>query len=185
VLQSATRETAPNRLKPWIGQRTRWMKGWMQTFIVHNRNPALLLRQLGLPAFIVFETLVLGMIIAPVLHCGFALVLAIKWIAGLNTVDSSAWSAFYLGTLMLGYGSAWAMVWLGLRRTGQTGLLGGQAMLPLYWLLMGIATIRASCELVVRPFYWFKSPHEPAAMTRRTPEALGTLKRPRRTSASI
>src|SRR5690606_32805623 len=38
VLQSATREAAPTRLRPWLGQRTRWMKGWMQTFIVHNRE---------------------------------------------------------------------------------------------------------------------------------------------------
>ncbi len=166
VLDSATHETAPTRIKPWMGQRTRWMKGWMQTFVVHNRNPILLLRELGWPAFLVFEALVLGMIIAPVLHCGFALVLAIGLLGGWNTPELSAWWAFYLAILILGYGSALAMVAMGLARTGQTGLLGRQALLPVYWLLMGIATLRAACELVVRPFYWFKSPHEPIQVRR-------------------
>lgn len=44
---SVTREAAPVELGLWVGQRTRWMKGWMQTFVVHNRRPALLLKDLG------------------------------------------------------------------------------------------------------------------------------------------
>ncbi|QQR36022.1 glycosyltransferase [Devosia oryziradicis] len=161
VLASATRETAPTQLGPWIGQRTRWMKGWMQTFIVHNRDPGRLIAEMGLPSFLVVEALLLGMILAPMLHCGFAIVLLIRGFAGLGWFDSDVWSAFYIAVLALGYGSALAMTVLGLLRLGRMALLPAQAGLPVYWLLMGYATLRAAIELLWRPFYWFKSPHRP------------------------
>ncbi|MGB3337467.1 MAG: glycosyltransferase family 2 protein [Devosia sp.] len=163
VLASATREAAPTHLLAWMGQRTRWMKGWMQTFIVHNRDPARLLAEMGLLAMLAFEALLLGMIVAPVLHCGFLLVLLIRWLLGMGGLDSAIWTVFYIAVLGLGYGSALAMTTLGLLRLGKGGLLPGQWLLPAYWLLIGLATIRAAHELLTRPFYWFKSPHRPAA----------------------
>jgi cellulose synthase/poly-beta-1,6-N-acetylglucosamine synthase-like glycosyltransferase len=162
VLGSATREAAPTQLLPWIGQRTRWMKGWMQTFIVHNRDPGRLMAEMGLPAFLVVEALLLGMILAPMLHCGFALLLLVRWLSGMGGLDASLWTAFYLAILALGYGSALAMTGLGLRRLGRSELLPAQILLPAYWLLMGFATLRAAHDLLARPFYWFKSPHRPA-----------------------
>lgn len=139
------------------------MKGWMQTFIVHNRDPGKLLAEMGLPAMLAFEALVLGMIITPILHCGFALVLLLVWITGAGGVDGAAWTLFYLAVLALGYGSALAMTTLGLMRLKRTGLLPAQLLLPLYWLLIGFASMRAAHDLMVRPFYWFKSPHRPEA----------------------
>jgi hypothetical protein len=138
------------------------MKGWMQTFIVHNRDPGRLMAEMGLPAFLVIEALLLGMILAPMLHCGFALVLLVRWLTGLGWMDSGIWTAFYIAVLAVGYGSALAMTGLGLLRLGKISLLPAQLWLPLYWLLMGFATLRAALELLVRPFYWFKSPHRPA-----------------------
>jgi cellulose synthase/poly-beta-1,6-N-acetylglucosamine synthase-like glycosyltransferase len=161
VLASATREAAPRRLMPWIGQRTRWMKGWMQTLIVHNRDPRRLHQEMGLPAMLAFEALVLGMITAPILHCGFGLVLLFRWGTGLASGDGAIWTVFYLAVLVLGYGSALAMTVLGLLRLDRRDLLPIQVLLPAYWLLIGFSTILAARELIVRPFYWFKSPHRP------------------------
>jgi cellulose synthase/poly-beta-1,6-N-acetylglucosamine synthase-like glycosyltransferase len=166
VLDSATMETAPSQLLPWLGQRTRWMKGWMQTFIVHNRDPRRLLAEMGLPAMLAFEALVLGMIVAPILHCGFALVVLIRWASGTAGMDGAIWTLLYLAVLALGYGSALALTARGLTRIGRTGLWFIQMLLPLYWLLIGLATIRAAHDLMVRPFYWFKSPHHPETATR-------------------
>jgi cellulose synthase/poly-beta-1,6-N-acetylglucosamine synthase-like glycosyltransferase len=163
MLASATREAAPTHLLAWMGQRTRWMKGWMQTFIVHNRDPARLMAEMGLPAMLAFEALLLGMIVAPVLHCGFLLVLLMRWLLGMGGLDSAIWTVFYIAVLGLGYGSALAMTTLGLLRLGKGGLLPAQWLLPAYWLLIGLATIRAAHELLTRPFYWFKSPHRPVA----------------------
>lgn len=162
VLASSTREAAPTQLLPWIGQRTRWMKGWMQTFVVHNRDPARLMAEMGLPAMLAFEALLLGMIVAPILHCGFLLVLLIRGLAGLGGLDGAIWTVFYIAVLGLGYGSAMAMTTLGLLRLGRPRLLPAQVLLPAYWVLIGLATIRAAHELLTRPFYWFKSPHRPS-----------------------
>src|SRR5690606_1938926 len=161
TLASNTREHAPTRLGAWQGQRTRWMKGWMQTFIVHNRDPGRLVGELGLPAFLAFEVLVLGMIVAPILHCAFLLTLLVRFLLGAGVADGSAVTIFYLAILALGYGSSLAMTALGLYRLGAMHLLARQVWLPVYWLLIGIATIRAVRDLVLRPFYWFKTPHQP------------------------
>jgi hypothetical protein len=48
-----------------------------------------------------------------------------------------------------------------------------QVWLPVYWLLIGLATIRAVRELVLRPFYWFKSPHQPLSGRWRLPRIVG------------
>ena len=39
VLRSTTWEEAPPSFRVWKGQRTRWLKGWMQTYLVHMREP--------------------------------------------------------------------------------------------------------------------------------------------------
>ena len=173
MLASATHETAPAQFLPWIGQRTRWMKGWMQTFIVHNRDPGRLAAEMGVPAMLAFEALVLGMIIAPILHCGFALVLLARWASGATEFSGAGWATLYLAMLALGYGSAWAMTARGLKRLKRTSLLPAQLLLPVYWLLIGFATIRAAHDLMVRPFYWFKSPHRPETDNKPQPDKPG------------
>ena len=36
VLASTTWEEAPPVFGVWLTQRTRWLKGWMQTYLVHT-----------------------------------------------------------------------------------------------------------------------------------------------------
>ena len=170
TLDSSTREHAPMRLRPWLGQRTRWMKGWMQTFIVHNRNPIRLVDDMGPGPALVFEILVLGMIVAPLLHCGLGICLLVQLALGAGLFDGHGWSVLYTGMLVLGYGSTMAATMLGLARAHHLHLLLPQCLLPLYWLLISAATINALADLLRRPFYWFKSPHEPVKRGR-GPEA--------------
>lgn len=47
TIPSRTYEEAPFRLGSWIRQRTRWIKGWMQTLLVHTRRPVRLVREMG------------------------------------------------------------------------------------------------------------------------------------------
>jgi len=161
TLASNTREHAPTRLGAWQGQRTRWMKGWMQTFIVHNRNPGRLAAEMGLGPMLAFEVLVLGMIAAPLLHCGLGIGLALQLALGAPLFDGRNWAVFYTGVLVLGYGSTFAITTLGLARAKNLRLLAIQLLLPFYWLLIAGATLNALRELLQRPFHWFKSPHVP------------------------
>jgi glycosyltransferase XagB len=68
VLDSTTYEEAPARLVRWLRQRTRWLKGYVQTWLVHMRNPRALWRELGPSGFFAFQIMVGGTIMAALVH---------------------------------------------------------------------------------------------------------------------
>lgn len=76
MLDSTTYEEACCQSVPWLKQRTRWLKGWMQTFGVHMRRPALTARELGLAGFLSFHAYFAGIIVSSLAHPLFYLVLA-------------------------------------------------------------------------------------------------------------
>ena len=48
LMNSTTYEEANSQLWNWMRQRSRWVKGFVQTHLVHYRNPLLTVRRLGL-----------------------------------------------------------------------------------------------------------------------------------------
>ncbi|HVX79735.1 MAG TPA: glycosyltransferase [Devosiaceae bacterium] len=160
MLFSQTYEEAPVRLDVWMRQRTRWMKGWMQTFIVHNRHPVALYRDMGPKAFFAFELYVGSIILSPFLHTAFFAGLLIHFV-GRETpfAMEDPRSAVELFILLVGYGAAFAVTMSGLLRLGQRRLLLQQLLLPAYWILHTTASIRAGCELLTRPSFWAKTQH--------------------------
>ena len=52
IVDSTTLEEANSDLQNWIRQRSRWIKGYIQTYLVHMRHPFKLFRQIGLKSFI-------------------------------------------------------------------------------------------------------------------------------------
>ncbi len=68
VIDSTTYEEAPAQFGPWLRQRTRWFKGWMQTWLVHMRQPGRLLRELGPTGFLTFQLIVGGNALAALVH---------------------------------------------------------------------------------------------------------------------
>jgi cellulose synthase/poly-beta-1,6-N-acetylglucosamine synthase-like glycosyltransferase len=156
-----TFEAAPMHLKPWLGQRTRWMKGWMQTYVVHNRRPEMLLADLGWRGTAMFQVILLGMLLAPLLHAGFLVaLLALAILGHLAWPQPLLWPMACAAVLVLGQAVAVVTNLVGLARTGQPQLWSWQVLLPLYWALIGVATLLALREFALRPFHWFKTPHE-------------------------
>lgn len=167
---SCTFEAAPLRLSPWLGQRTRWMKGWMQTYVVHNRWPGELLADLGWRGTALFHVILLSMLLAPLLHIGFLLMLLVMTVLGFSAwPNAELWPIACAIVLVVGQLTAIATNLVGLSRTGQSSLFWWQALLPLYWAMIGFATILALREFALRPFYWFKTPHPAGAPGLRTP----------------
>ncbi len=158
---SRTYEEAPISLKDWLAQRTRWMKGWMQTFIVHNRHPIAFLRDIGWRNFLIFQAFVGGMIISAPLHSVFAVVLSVRIVFGVTNglVPNDIWSFIQLGILVVGYSSAAIVSTLGLKRIGMSHLAPYLLLLPFYWVLNSIAAVIAIIELFTRPYYWAKTQH--------------------------
>ena len=161
MLASRTLEEAPLGLAAWMAQRTRWMKGWMQTYVVHNRAPLQFLREVGWRGFVGFQVLVGGMILSSLLHTVFIVTLlsrlAIEGVVGL--VPQDAWDWLSVAILATGYGGAFAVVVSGLLHRRALHLLPVQILLPAYWVLHSAAAIAAAWELVADPHRWRKTTH--------------------------
>lgn len=160
---AVTFEDAPEGFKVWLGQRRRWMKGWMQTIIVHNRHPQQLFRDLGWWRFLIFEIVVSGMILAPLLHSGFFVSFVLLFAQGAIRLKADLWTFSCLAVFAFGYGVALIAKVLGLWRTGQIRLLPRQILLPFYWLAIAYATLQALFDLTTRPFHWIKTVHRPVS----------------------
>src|SRR5208282_646403 len=69
TIDSATYEDAPVTFSDWLGQRTRWLKGWMQTLAVFLRTPRHYIRKMGLfrafAALCVMVSLIAGPLFGP------------------------------------------------------------------------------------------------------------------------
>jgi cellulose synthase/poly-beta-1,6-N-acetylglucosamine synthase-like glycosyltransferase len=156
-----TLEDAPTRFRPWLGQRTRWLKGWMQTFMVHNRRPRHLAGDVGWTNFFLFEFTILGMLMAPLLHLAFVPVMIWLHLNDYETLLSpTAWTFACLCMLALGFGTTILTNLVGLHRTRQYRFLVWQLAVPFYWLLITWAALLALRDFVRRPFHWFKTPHQ-------------------------
>ncbi|WDR02156.1 glycosyltransferase family 2 protein [Devosia algicola] len=130
TLAIGTLEEAPTHLRSWLAQRTRWMKGWMQTFVVHNRRPHLLLRELGWRNFWAFELIVGSMIVAPLLHSAFATIVILSLVLGWSVLGGldAPWHLAYACIFAFGYLVPLVQTCLGLARLGQYRLLARQAL---------------------------------------------------------
>ncbi|MGH7880971.1 MAG: glycosyltransferase family 2 protein, partial [Candidatus Binataceae bacterium] len=171
VIESSTYEEAPAHLGPWLRQRTRWFKGWMQTWLVHMREPRRLLRDLGLPGFLTFQLIVGGNVLAALIHPLFvgALTYSVARGTPLWRGDSAPVAilvAFYGSTAVIGYLTSAFLGWLGLMRRGLLSSAWALLFTPLHWLLLSLAAWRALYQLVATPYAWEKTEHGLAKSSR-------------------
>lgn len=170
LLDSTTYEEATSRIGNWIRQRSRWIKGWLQTWLVHTRRPIRLKRELGMRAALHFHLTVLGSIIPP-LFSPIGWTLAALWLLRtLGLVDAFAplWLlSFGAASLLFSSAIGICMTIAGLRSRGYSGLLPASLLSPVYELLKSLAVAKALWQLITRPHYWEKTAHglddEPAA----------------------
>lgn len=168
MLASTTWEEAPDRPRVWLGQRTRWLKGWMQTYLVHMREPGRLWRELGPWQFFGFQILLGGMVLSALVHPWIYVMLAATvFFADAGPAAATAGGLWWVCgfNLLAGYASAMALAALATQRRGGRLLLPSAVLLPLYWLATSLAAYRALFELCRRPYYWEKTPHSARPVT--------------------
>lgn len=160
MLDSYTMEEAPGKLGPWLRQRSRWIKGYMQTWLVHMRSPVVLYKALGLRGFIGFQFFVgfssFAFLTAPFLW------IATAWWAGLGQgAPFPQWLLeFTLLNLAFNLLSHWLFAFhaSGAYR-GSMGMKLAAGLYPLYMLLHSLASYKALWQLVFRPHFWEKTTH--------------------------
>lgn len=164
VLASTTWEEAPETFGAWLRQRTRWLKGWIQTYLVHMREPRRLLRELGLRRFLGLQALMGGLILSAVVHPWFYVMAALALAHGHLLAPSPSmaeqvmwWIACI--NLAVGYATAIAVGALAVVRRGRARLALHALAMPLYWLLISLAAYRALYQLAAAPHLWEKTDH--------------------------
>jgi cellulose synthase/poly-beta-1,6-N-acetylglucosamine synthase-like glycosyltransferase len=164
VIASTTYEEAPARFGSWVRQRTRWLKGFVQTWLVHMRAPRALWRELGPRGFLAFQVMVGGTILSALVHPWFYVLAAAELAGG----DLLAMPASVFGTpfwaiawfdLVTGYAAGMILAHLAVRRRGLTRLSRHVPLMPFYWLLISAASYRALWQFVAAPFKWEKTEH--------------------------
>lgn len=177
TLSSRTWEEAPEQLGNWYRQRTRWLKGWMQTYLVHNRQPRRLMSDLGWKRWLGLHVLMGSILLSVLAHPWGYLLLIVDGVNGRLFSEASSpllqglwWIAVL--NLGLGYASAMMLGALAAVRKGRPGLAKHALLTPIYWLLISCAGYRALFQLVRSPYLWEKTKH-------------GTRKRPRPEPAAL
>lgn len=179
TIASPTFEEAPERWLDWRNQRTRWMKGYAQTWLTHMRHPATLMWELGARDFCVFQLLFAGMILSSVLNT-FVLAFLVYDVGRLvangwpGTLEAGLFM-LDLAVLAAGFGVYATLAIVCCRRSGRRGVLSRLPTLPAYWLLVSLATLRAVNQLRRNPQLWEKTPHGEAARRRRPDEGDGAM----------
>lgn len=160
-----TFEAAPDELRVWLPQRTRWLKGWLQTWLVHMRHPARLWSDLGPAAFLLVQVLLAGMFFSALLHpviFASALVYAGVALAGFDLVKWQLWLLALDGLLLLfSYAVFLVLGWRSLTAKERIGFPIIMVMTPVYWLLISYAAWLALIEFIRYPHRWNKTPHKP------------------------
>jgi cellulose synthase/poly-beta-1,6-N-acetylglucosamine synthase-like glycosyltransferase len=162
VVDSTTFEEACCRTGQWIRQRSRWMKGYMQTLLVHTRRPLRLIHANGLLGFLGFIFFIGGTVIAGLANPIFwALYLAwlIASVTGFDPVFPQLLLFVSLFNLLAGNGAFTYLTMLAPIRRGWLGLIPYSLSVFGYWVLISIAAYRGLWQLIRDPHFWEKTPH--------------------------
>lgn len=162
VLRSVTHEEANSDFVNWVKQRSRWYKGYLQTWIVHMRRPRSLRRELGWKGFLRCNLFVGGTPLLALVNPVFW-TLTLVWFLGHPPVVKQLFPAavFYPGLACWALGNfAIAYLWLvATRLTRRPDLLWAALLVPVYWVMMSVAAAKAALQLVLTPSYWEKTVH--------------------------
>ncbi len=162
IVDSVTYEEANTDLVNWVKQRSRWYKGYLQTWLVHMRHPLRLRRDLGFRGLLRFNLFVGGTPVLAALNPLSWLLLVLwfafepQWMLDIMPapVYYPALATWLGGNFLFYYLNLAAAYDVGVRRVFSAALL-----LPAYWLLMSLAAVKAVVQLVFDPAYWEKTQH--------------------------
>jgi len=161
-----TEEEAVSSYKNWTAQRSRWLKGFIQTWRVHMRHYKtapdgghfyLASRMKNMFSL---QITVGATLLSAYLHVPSLIIMTMLYIASLTGAYSPQHPLMILLILLGGYGAAILSAIIGARRAGKLHLVKFSVLMPLYWLMHFIPVLMASREILVAPDYWRKTTHK-------------------------
>lgn len=162
VINSTTYEEANSKLASWIRQRSRWIKGYMQTYLVHMRHPLSLYKKLGHVGFWGFQFFIGGAVLSVLLAPFLYLMFAFWFFTRTHELDflfPPIVLYISLFNLLLGNGFLIYLSSLSVFKRQIYHLIPFALSSPLYWAFMSWASYKALWQLIHNPFYWEKTQH--------------------------
>ncbi len=162
ILDSITEEEANSRLGNWLRQRSRWLKGFLQTWLVHMRRPCELYRALGPGGFVGFHAVIGGTLatsLAPLIVIAFTLGHELPALWGARPVPLRSYQSAGFSLAALGFSVAALAAMIGLKRARLGHLWRSLAGMPFYWGLTSAALCKALWQFARAPHYWEKTVH--------------------------
>lgn len=162
ILDSITLEEANSDIVNWIRQRSRWYKGYLQTMLVHLRDPRRLRREIGTKATLRLINMTGGVPLTSALNVVFWFTLMV-WVLGRPAFIEALFPplTYYVCLLLFVIGTPLS-VYVGVIVTqalGKPHLWWAALLTPLYWILQSVAALKAIYQLVFRPSFWEKTVH--------------------------
>jgi glycosyltransferase XagB len=162
ILESTTYEEATSRLYNWIRQRSRWVKGYLQTYFFQMRHPVRVERRMGAKAFVAFQLFFASSSLCLVLNPVFWILTVVWFATEMHWIEAIfPWPILYLGLIGLFVGNLACIL------SFVSGCFGRRHyedvkwafFAPLYWILMSIAAWKAVFQLFYKPMFWEKTEH--------------------------
>lgn len=164
IFNSTTWEEANSRTRNWFRQRSRWIKGYIQTYLVHIRDWPIRQKH-GFRNLVFFQLTVGGKItsifINPVMWCVTLLYFAFRTQLGPTIEQFFPGPILYMGVFSFVFGNFLYLYYymIGCARRGFDNLIKYALLVPLYWIGMSLAAWVAFYEMAIRPHYWAKTTH--------------------------
>jgi len=162
VLPSTTYEEANCRLGNWLRQRSRWIKGFIQTGLVHLRRPDQFVRHAGISGLISAGLFVGGNVISALINPFLWLIFGLWHLTGSEMIASVfPGPLLTLNLFALLFGNL-VFIYLAMvapLKRGWVHLAPWGVFMPLYWLWTSLAAFRAVGQLIRKPHFWEKTDH--------------------------
>ncbi len=162
ILNSTTWEEACSEMGFWVRQRSRWVKGYIQTYLVHLRRPLSHLLTLGIGKTLVFHMTVGGTFLCLLLNPIYW-ILATAWfvfrwedVSILFPYPLIIWGllCLFAGNFVFVYATMLATY-----KRGYYDIVKHCLLVPFYWLLASVGAWKGFLQLITRPSYWEKTEH--------------------------
>jgi len=164
IVDSVTLEEANSDLLNWINQRSRWIKGYIQSYLVHMRRPLTFFKE-DPRNFLSFQLTVGGKILSlfvnPLMWLITILYFSFRATFGITIEKFFPAPVLYMAVLSLVFGNFLYLYYymIGCAKKGQWGLIKYIFVVPFYWLAMSFAAWKALIELMYKPHFWAKTVH--------------------------
>lgn len=162
IIDSTTYEEANSQVYNWMRQRSRWMKGYVQTWLVHMRNPLRLIKEIGFKAFLSFQFVVGATFFAALMNPLYWLLTSLWFLVQWKFINVLfPGIIFFLGAFALFFGN-FAFTYInvaGALRREKYALVKYALISPLYWAFQSIGAWMGFIQLFYKPHFWEKTIH--------------------------